>query len=137
MSRLMEMSRIKRTARAFAGWSRSPQQIARVEVASMHSLSSFVSLAAVGIIVLAGTASAQPRPLYVTDGSGPSTRYAIQGGVVTNSFGPSGGCDYGIAVSSGKVSTLQTITGCGSAGNQYTLGGTLIGPAAVNNSPVD
>ena len=73
---------------------------------------------------------AQTRPLYATDGGGPDARYTIQGGAVMNTFGPNGGCDYAIAV----TTTVKTLGCQNQTGGEYTLGGTFIGPTATNTT---
>lgn len=85
------------------------------------------------LALLAASAGAQTRPLYVTDNFGPKYLYTFQGGVATNQVAPGTYCTYGLAV----VSSVRTV-GCnlGSNGQEYTLGLTPVGAQYTNTSSI-
>ena len=90
------------------------------------------SVVPLALMAFAGTASAQARTLYATDGYGPSANglYAIQGGAVTGAYASASNA-YALAVGS----TIRTLgVCCNFGGTEYTLGGTVIGSTAVNGN---
>ena len=91
------------------------------------------SVVPLALMAFAGTANAQARTLYATDGYGPSANglYGIQSGAVTSTFATGSNSAYALAVGS----TIRTLGYCCNlSGTEYTLGGTVIGSTAVNGN---